>query len=413
MHRICSITLLALFFLGGNYLVSAQDNSAIFTKRDLPIGVVSFGAAVTSGVLGETAFIDGYVKKAGTGSFVFPVGDNGAFRPFSVSSDQALGAYYGVNPAVAVTSNPAGGDYGVLPAGGPFSITSLGEGLIAVSSGEYWDINGTSPSKITLSWNDNSAVNTLVANRGLSKLTIAGWDGSKWVNLPATVDATSLFGQPSTASSGSLTTLLNVVPDAYNVYTLAALRDGALPVVLVSFTAVAREGVSYLEWVTSEEVNSSHFEIERSDDAKSWRQIGIVTARGEGIATPLASLQYRFADKSPLGGTNFYRLKMVDRTVGHQDAAFAFSRIVKVEMDGQPDWAVYPNPVAEKLFFSQNIKQNLAAAQLTDAGGRTVFASREASGDGIDVSRMPAGLYLLKFSFTDGLSKSYKVLINR
>ncbi len=413
MSRICSITLLALFFLGSNYLVSAQDNSAIFTKRDLPIGVVSFGAAVTSGVLGEATFIDGYVKKAGTDSFIFPVGDNGAFRPFSVSSDQALGAYYGVNPAVAVTSNPAGGDYGVLPAGGPFSTASLGDGLAAVSTSEYWDINGTSPSKITLSWNDNSAVNTLVTNRGLSKLTIAGWDGNKWVNLPATVDATSLFGQASTASSGSLTTLLDVVPDTYNVYTLGALRDGALPVVLVSFTAIARERTTYLEWFTSEEVNSSHFEVERSDDAKSWRQIGNVTARGEGVATVSASMQYGFTDESPLGGTNFYRLKMVDRSVDDKDETFAYSRIVKVDMDGQPDWAVYPNPVAEKLFFSQNIKQNLASARLTDAGGRTVYASREASGEGIDVSRMPAGLYLLKFSFTDGLSKSYKVLINR
>jgi len=408
MSRICSIILSVLFFLESSHLLSAQDNSAIFTKRDAPIGIVSFGAAVTSGVLGEGTFIDGYIKKAGSDAFIFPVGDNGAFRPFSVSSDQAIGAYYGVNPAVAVTSNPAGGDYGVLPAGGPFNTANLGEGLAAVSTSEYWDINGTSPSRITLSWNEASAVNALVTNRGLSKLTIAGWDGTKWVNLPATVDATSLFGQPSTSSSGSLTTILEVVPDTYNVYTLAALRDGALPVVLVSFTAVAREHTSYLEWHTSEEINSNRFEIERSTDAKSWKQIGNVMARGDGKATTAAPLQYAFTDGNPLGGSNFYRLKMVDA-----DETFAYSRIVKVDMDAQPDWAVYPNPVAEKLFFSQNIKQSLAAAQLTDAGGRTVYASREPSGDGIDVSRMPPGLYLLKFSFTDGLSKSYKVLINR
>jgi hypothetical protein len=418
MIRICSITLLALFFLGSNHLVSAQDNSAIFTKRDLPIGIVSFGSAVTSGVLGEAAFIDGYVKKAGTDSFIFPVGDNGAFRPFSVASDQALGAYFGVNPAVAVTSNPAGGDYGVLPAGGPFNTTSLGDGLAAVSTSEYWDINGTSASKITLSWNNNSAVNNLVTNRGLSKLTIAGWDGSKWVNLPATVDATSLFGQPSTESSGSLTTILDVVPDTYNVYTLGALRDGALPVVLVSFTAIARERAAYLKWFTSEEINSSHFEIERSGDAKSWQQIGNVAARGEGVATVPVPMQYCFTDANPLVGTNFYRLKMVDRAPDtperdHSDVPFAYSRIVKVAMNDQPDWAIYPNPVAEKLFFSQNIKQNLASARLTDAGGQTVYVSGEAPGEGIDVSRMSPGLYLLKFSFTDGLSKSYKVLINR
>jgi hypothetical protein len=335
------------------------------------------------------------------------------FRPFSVGSDQAIGAYYGVNPAVAITSNPAGGDYGVLPEGGPFNTANLISELAAVSTSEYWDINGTSPSRITLSWNDNSAVNALVTNRGLSKLTIAGWDGTRWVNLAATVDATSLFGGPSTASSGSLTTILDVVPDTYNVYTLGALRDGALPVVLVSFTGVARERASYLEWFTSEEINSSHFEIERSADAKSWQRIGSVAARGEDMATASASVQYGFTDENPLSSINFYRLKMVDRAVDGDGEDFAYSRIVKVVMDGQPEWTIYPNPVAEKLFFSQNIRQNLASARLTDAAGRTMYVSRETSGDGIDVSRMPSGLYLLKFSFTDGLSKSYKVLISR
>lgn len=411
MPRICSIILFVLLFSDGSHFASAQDSSAFFTRRDSPIGVVSFGAAVTSGVLGEGGFVDGYIKKAGSDAFIFPVGDNGAYRPFSVSSDQAIGAYYGVNPAVAITSNPAGGDYGALPTGAPFNTGSMGDGLAAVSTREYWDINGTAPTRITLSWNDNSAVNALVTNRGLSKLTIVGWDGNRWVNLPATVDGTSLFAQPSTASSGSLTTILNVVPDTYNVYTLGALSDGALPVVLVSFTGVARERTSYLEWVTSEEINSSHFDVERSNDAKAWQRIGSVAARGQGIAT--ASLQYSFTDETPMNGSNFYRLKMVDRAAEGEDGAFAYSRIVKVAIDGQPDWAVYPNPVAEKLFFSQNIMQNLASARLTDAAGRTVYTSRETSNEGIDVSRMPAGLYLLKFSFTDGLSKSYKVLINR
>jgi len=413
MPRIYSIILIVLFCWNFHHPALAQDNSAIFTKRDSPVGIVSFSAAVTSGVLGQGAFIDGYIKKAGSALFIFPVGDNGAFRSFAAASDQAVGAYYGVNPAVAITSNPAGGDYGVLPAGGPFNTGRLGDGLSAVSTREYWDINGTSPSRITLSWNDNSAVNALVTNRGLSKLTIAGWDGSRWVNLPASVDATSLFGQPSTSSSGSLTTILDIVPNTYNVYTLGALSEGALPVVLVSFTAAAREHTSYLEWRTSEEINSSHFEIERSYDARSWQVLGQVAARGEGLATPSKTVQYDFTDEHPLNGANFYRLKMIDRATDGNDPDFAYSRIVKVDMDGQPDWAVYPNPVAEKLFFSQSVRQNLASARLTDAGGRTVYASREATAEGIDVSRMPPGLYLLKFSFTDGLSKSYKVLINR
>ncbi|GGN05722.1 hypothetical protein GCM10010967_46150 [Dyadobacter beijingensis] len=397
-----------LFLIECNQVAVAQDNGAIFTKRDFPIGVVSFGASVTSGVLGDDGYIDGYVKKAGSESFIFPVGDNEVLRPFAVASDQAIGAYYGVDPSVAVTSNPAGGDYGVLPEGGPFAASSMMTELIAVSNKEYWDINGTAPTRITLSWNANSAVNALIANRVLSKLTIAGWDGTKWVNIPSSIDATSIFGAASTPDAGSLTTLVDIPPSTFNVYTLAALRDGALPVVLVNFTATAKENAGYLTWQTSSEVNSSHFGIERSGDAKTWQGIGEVAARGENATGGFTSTNYEFTDAGALAGDNYYRLKMVDK-----DETFAYSRIVKVRMDGTPDWAVFPNPVSEKLFFSKNILQNLATARLTDAAGRTMYASREPSGDGIDVSRMPAGLYLLKFSFTDGLSKSYKVLISR
>ncbi|WP_353718618.1 T9SS type A sorting domain-containing protein [Dyadobacter sp. 676] len=368
---------------------------------------------MTSGVLGNDGFVDGYVKKAGSAPFVFPVGDNGTLRPFSIASDQAMGAYFGVDPGIAVTSNPAGGNYGVLPQGGPFNTGSMVGDLQMVSTKEYWDINGTSPGRITLSWNENSAIAALLGNRALSKLTVVGWDGSKWVNLTSAVDATSLFGQGSTYTSGSITTVQEVVPNTYNVYTLGALRDGALPVTLVRFTAVGREGASYLEWLTSEEINSSHFEIERSGDAKSWQGIGKVAARGEGIATAASPTQYQFTDNHPLDGSNFYRLKMVDRATDGNDEPFAYSRIVKVDIDGRPDWAVYPNPVSSKLFISQNIIRSLASARLMDAAGRTVYTSDTVTDEGIDVSRMSPGLYLLKFSLTDGLSKSYKVLISR
>jgi hypothetical protein len=412
MHRICSIILFLLLDLAGSYTAVAQDNGAFSTKRDSPIGVVSFGPSVTSGVLGDIAFVDGYVKKNGSDLFVFPVGDNGVLRPFSLASDQALGAYYGVDPGVAVTSNPLGGDYGVLPEGGPFNRASLGAGLAAISSKEYWDINGTAPSMITLSWNANSDINGLLTNRALIKLTIAGWDGTKWVNLTASVDNTSIFGQLSNATSGSITTLVEIVPDTYNVYTLAAIRDDALPVELVSFTGAARERASYLEWLTSAEINSSHFGIERSGDAKTWQLIGKVAARGDEGAEVM-SRRYGFVDDNALDGSNYYRLKMVDRAVDGKDEAFAYSRIVKVDITAGPEFTVFPNPVSEKLFFSKTIMRSLSSARLTDPGGRTMYASREPSADGIDVSGMPAGLYMLKFSFTDGLSKSYKVLISR
>jgi hypothetical protein len=408
MPRIYSIILLLLILASVYNPVVSQDDGAISTKRDLPIGIVSFGTSVTSGVLGNDNFIDGYIKKAGTETFVFPVGDNGSFRPFAAFPEQVVGAYFGVDPSVAVTSNPTGGNYGVLPAGGPFNASSIESVLSAVSKTEYWDINGPASTRITLSWDANSDINTLTAGRGLTKLTIAGWNGSQWVNIASTVDVNSIFEAPSTLAAGSLTTDAAIAPDTYNVYTLAAMSDGALPVVLVSFDASTRENASYLEWVTASEINSSHFEIERSADAKSWSYVDKVGAIKDAAVSGANPERYDFTDIHPLHGINFYRLKMVDR-----DGTFAYSRIAKVDHGADSELHVFPNPVAERLFLTGTQAQNVRTADLVDPNGRTIYSSKKMDNDGIDVSRMPQGLYQLKFSFVDGLSKSYKVLISR
>lgn len=407
MSRIYSIILLLLTSISVYNPALSQDDGAISTKRDFPIGIVSFGASVTSGALGADFFIDGYIKKAGADLFIFPVGDNGSSRPFAAVSDQVVGAYFGVDPSIAVTSNPMGGNYGVLPQGGPFNAASMETALSAVSKAEYWDINGPVATRITLSWNAGSDINTLTNNTGTSKLTIAGWNGTQWVHIPSTVDANSIFGTPSTAASGSLTTDAALVPDTYNVYTLAALSEGALPVVLISFDAFARESASHLEWLTASEVNSSHFEIERSGDAKVWQYLDRVKAVKEA-KSGTQSEHYSFTDAQPLAGPGFYRLKMVDN-----DGTFAYSRIAKVNHDLSADLRVFPNPVAEKLFFTGTHARKMHSTQLIDPNGRTIYSSNKPAPDGIDVSRMVPGLYVLKFSFVDGLSKSYKVLISR
>jgi hypothetical protein len=382
---------------------SRAQQASISTSREAPIGVVTFGPAVTSGVLGNGNFIDGYVKKSGTGTFTFPVGDNGVYRPFAASGE-TLGAYFLANPSVAVTSNPQGGNYGVLPAGGPFNTASLDQGIAAVSKKEYWDINGSTSTRITLTWNTASDIPVLVNNRGISKVIIAGWDGAKWVQIPSAVDITALTGGNSSLSSGSITTVSAIVPNTYNVYTLGAAADGALPVTLVSFTAKEREKTGFLEWVTSSEINSSHFDIQRSGDGKSWITLGKVLVKNEN------SLQrkYDFSDLKPFGGINFYRLKMVDK-----DDTFTYSHISKLNFDLNTEIAIYPNPASNQLYFSGVNSKTFKELVLTDLNGRSVYASRTLLPDGLDVSKIPHGLYLLNLSFKDGTSKSYKVVISR
>ncbi len=97
------------------------------------------GASEAVAALG---YVDGYVRKYGTGQFIFPVGDNSKLGQFAASADGTMGAYFYANPSIAITSNLfTGGNYPALPTGGAFSTTTKDADVATVSTVEYWDID--------------------------------------------------------------------------------------------------------------------------------------------------------------------------------------------------------------------------------------------------------------------------------
>ncbi|SFE67979.1 beta strand repeat-containing protein [Spirosoma endophyticum] len=206
------------FLTGG----AGTQPGIIGTVRSSPAGVLSFAATAT-GYTGanDANHVDGYVRKQGAGSFVFPTGDNGHYGPFAAAADGTTGAYFFTNPSTAVTSNLGGGNYAALPAGAPFSTSAKDATLSVVSTQEYWDIDGTNNTTITLTWSTLSAIGTLTSN-DLSKLTIVGWNGTQWVAIASAVDVTSVLGGTSNLTAGSITTTGVLTPNAYTAYTFGA-----------------------------------------------------------------------------------------------------------------------------------------------------------------------------------------------
>ncbi|PQA56091.1 hypothetical protein [Siphonobacter curvatus] len=201
---------------------SGVQPGIVNTIRTAPYGVLNFGTAATSSGASDAAHVDGYVQKFGTTSFVFPVGDNGQYGPFAAAADGTTGAYFHVDPSSAITSMVGGGNYPVLPTGGPFATSSKATDVTTVSTKEYWDIDGTNATKITLTWDAISDVTTLTGS-SLTKLGIVGWNGAQWVKIPATVDATSILGGTSSLTAGSITTNTALAPNTYTAYTLASV----------------------------------------------------------------------------------------------------------------------------------------------------------------------------------------------
>jgi hypothetical protein len=198
----------------------------IGTERTAPMGFFSFVGTANHIGAADNAHVDGYVRTYRTEPFVFPIGDNDKYRPVAVSTASsgapASAAYFGVNPSVAITSSLKGGNEPVLPAGGPFSSSSVGSDLSTVSTTEFWDVRGSTPAQLTLTWEATSNISDLTVGQ-LSSLTIVGWDGSQWVVIPSAIDETALLGGSSTLSTGSITTITPLQPNAYSVYTFGGL----------------------------------------------------------------------------------------------------------------------------------------------------------------------------------------------
>ena len=105
-----------------------------------------------------------------------------------------------------------------------------------------------------------------------------------------------------------------------NAYNALLFTQQLLPIKLNKLSAIAGKENIQLHWSTSQEINSSHFEIEHSNELVKWTTKGRVNANGN-ITT---ETKYSFTDKQPFEGNNFYRLKQYDK-----DGKFEYSNVVK------------------------------------------------------------------------------------
>ncbi|HWV28734.1 MAG TPA: T9SS type A sorting domain-containing protein [Dyadobacter sp.] len=387
------------FVAGG---IGAQPGVILTERAAGNFGVLNFaGDNLTSAGASDAGYVDGYVRKYGVGTFVFPVGDNGTLGPFAASADGTMGAYFHADPNTAATSNLfTGSDYAALPDGGPFATTSMGANVNVVSTVEYWDIDGANATPLTLTWDAGSAISALT-DSDLTKLTIVGWNGTQWVAIPSKADTTSVLGGNSDLTTGSITTQSPLVPDSFAAYTFASLIL-PLPVTLTRFTASAEGKTALLSWATTEEINSDRFEIERNTDGKNWSLIGTVASTGESKVL----IDYTFSDNAPFAGENLYRLKMVDK-----DNSYAYSTIRNVRIKGETTIKPYPNPVSDKLLIDSYSAVRMVSIRNT--AGQSMLQMQKVSNTGIDVSKLTPGIYFLTVTLFDGTITTHKVSVTR
>ncbi len=162
-----------------------------------------------------------------------------------------------------------------------------------------------------------------------------------------TVSGGKLYFSAATAEfSSELWTILNAV----------------VPLNLLKFTGSIQGKDALLQWQTSSEINSSHFEIESSIDGSLFHKINQVTANN----TP-GNNSYQAIDNNPftMSRTVFYRLKIVDR-----DGESEFSNIIKLSTNQGGQLSVFPNPSREMITIS-GLNQK-GQVRIYDVSGRLI-----------------------------------------
>lgn len=166
-----------------------------------------------------------------------------------------------------------------------------------------------------------------------------------------------------------------------------------LAVKLVKFTAVAKGLDAHIEWQVADEKDMSRYVMQRSTDGRNYLNIkGVDAGRTFYFAEDKNIL-----DKAP---HLYYRLKMEEQN-GNVTTSAAVHLFGKSHEAGE--MMIYPNPVNDVLHVRQG-----AAAQLTirDITGKIVTIVYDT--DHVNVAELPAGIYQLQVTATDGSVSSVK-----
>jgi ELWxxDGT repeat protein len=125
---------------------------------------------------------------------------------------------------------------------------------------------------------------------------------------------------------------------AYNATNIVINVTAAVPLTLLDFNARAAGDQAALAWSTADELNTSHFIIERSNDGIHYSFLERVAAIGAGANS------YTTLDSKPMKGNNYYRLKMTDF-----DGRFTYSNVAVVRFAGVKGLIISPVPATDYI----------------------------------------------------------------
>lgn len=380
-----------------NELVMIQGN--IFTNASM----LELGLSTTQkGILTHTnGFVVGKMRRwfngtnSGNATGLYPMG----------FEDLVVGAGTGVknrNTKIEFSDVPADGGHLTVqyigtpmgPDGIPIlAANSGGAGFDVITTEDqgYWKFDNESGKLINAAYTisctgEGYQIITDLAKLTLLKRVVA--NGPDWFCPGAHIATSGSITMPTVSRSGV---------SNWSNFGFGGGAGNPLPVELTAFQVSCEEYQIQIQWSTASELNSSHFDVEKSNDLINWNLISETAAAGNSNK----EINYQTSDLERSSKVIYYRLKQVDLN-GESKVYGPISTLCEIESNSM---VVYPNPSQGEYQVEINWTETSTNAQLQllDLTGKVIDEMDVNLNTGtthlqFNQGNLPMGTYLIRLN---------------
>jgi hypothetical protein len=304
-------------------------------------------------------------------SYLFPMGDATSYTPFEVILNSGTLSNATLTGKVRPSTHP-----------------NLGTAAHYLS--RHWIIEQTGITNPMYDVEYSYSSSDIVGSDAFiypAKYNTAGWQSCNESGSNAMVGSGSVNSGSRTLNWSGIT--------SFSEFTGVGIGT-ALPIELLDFSAEPTDKVVNLKWITSSEINNSHFTVERSTDGVTFSKV--LEMPGAGNSNTIRS--YKAVDESPAMGVSYYRLKQTDF-----NGDFTYSEWVVVNFTGNEEislQSVFADRSTGNVFIRCNNPENQNVnVQIFDSGGRIIHSSSQMAvssnwNGSVNVGNLSKGTYVIR-----------------
>jgi hypothetical protein len=224
-------------------------------------------------------------------------------------------------------------------------------------------------------------------------------------------------GAAITAMRTAINTLSNWTTQNTTALTIPPSGCSPLPVTWIHFVAAVTDFGALLEWSTSSERNSSHFDVERSENAIEWKKVGEVA--GGGTKNTISTYYYNDVFNTEGIKYVYYRIRQVDF-----DYKFEYTPVrAAVKEEGAGKYSAFTfngNPISEATSLKTFLPSpGEARIEISDTRGNVLFSktfqyyggyNRFMFNNEVPEIMNKSGVYFVKASI-EGEEKTFKLVV--